>query len=81
MLGARESTLLFACCVTRRAFSAAACYASCRAHLVLSYWFFQVMPMLRYNLPYGSLQGALAAARSKTHSAEVAHAWFALHRD
>lgn len=26
-----------------------------------------------------SLQGALAAARSKTHSAGVAHAWFALH--
>ena len=81
MLGERESTLLFACCVTRRtglSLSPATSLVGCAR---VGYWFFQVMPMLRYNLPYGSLQGALAAARSKTHSAEVVHAWFALHRD
>ena len=33
---------------------------------------------LRYKLPDDSLQGALAAARSKAHSASAAHAWFAL---
>ena len=81
MLGEREST---SC---PRIASHAVQTCRCRLLRLLSgvprvgYWFFQVMPMLRYNLPYGSLQGALAADRSKTHSAEVAHAWFALHRD
>ena len=35
---------------------------------------------IRCKLLCCSLQGALTVARSKTHSAEVAHAWFALHR-
>ena len=36
---------------------------------------------LRYKLPDDSLQDALAAARSKAHSARVAHAWFVLRSD
>lgn len=50
MLGARESTFLFACCATRRArfgLSLAMPLIGCAR---MFYWFFQVMPMLSARL-------------------------------
>ena len=81
MLGERESTLLFACCVTRRArfgLSLAAPLIGCASRCLL------VLPgdadaacesarhplsYYRYNLAYTRLHGLVAKASSKSHSA------------